>query len=315
MDKDQTMAIKGIFAIIIFFSHFNSYIQLASTGEEKIYSSVINGIGQLMVTLFLFYSGYGIYCSVNKKENYIKNFPKTRILKTLLNFDIAVLLFWVLDLILVINYEIKDVLLAFTSWTSIGNSNWFIFAILVMYLSTYLVAKLNKNKINKKSIIIITMFSIIYIILMRLLKTGESWWYDTILCYPLGLLYGMYKEKIDNALRNRYIFVLMGTIILFTLLYIFRSNLVVYELLAIVFCLLVVFITYKFKISNKILKFLGKYSFEIYILQRLPDLILKEYLLDKKYIFFFTSLACTIVLAIVYKKITNLIDKKLVKDK
>ena len=312
MQKEQTTAIKGIFAIIIFFSHFNSYVQLSGIGQEKIYVRIISGIGQLMVAIFLFYSGYGIYCSANKKENYIKHFPKNRILKTLLNFDVAVLLFLILDLIMGIKYGKKDILLSFTAWTSIGNSNWFIFAILAMYIITYAVARINKCKVHLSSIIVITIIIIIYIILMRFVKPG--YWYDTVLCYSLGLWYGLYKEKIDNLFKSKYIYILISTIVIFVILYMLKARLIIYEALAMVFCLLITIITYKVKISNKILAFLGKYSFEIYILQRLPDIVLKKYLADKIYIYFVTSLACTLIIAVMYKKILDIVNKKLINE-
>ena len=43
----------------------------------------------LMVTMFLFYSGYGVFESIKKKkEKYINTIPKRRFLKTLINFAI-----------------------------------------------------------------------------------------------------------------------------------------------------------------------------------------------------------------------------------
>lgn len=58
MDIKQTTCIRGIFAIIIFFSHFNKYTQLTNSWQNNVYKFIISSIGQLMVALFLFYSGY-----------------------------------------------------------------------------------------------------------------------------------------------------------------------------------------------------------------------------------------------------------------
>ena len=113
---------------------------------------------------------------------------------------------------------------------------------------------------------------------------------------------------------KKYILVMIIILAAFILLWFFRSKLIIYEILAMVFCLLITFLTHRIKISNKILLFLGKYSFEIYILQRLPDIVLKNYLADYKYIYFCVSFVSTVVMAIVYKKITNAISKKLIKE-
>lgn len=119
LGKKQTTAMKGIFSIIIFFSHFNTYVTLNNIKTNNIYIHIISAFGQLMVAIFLFYSGYGVYWSAQNKEEYIKKFPKNRILKTLINFDLAVLLFLIVDICLGIKYNIKDVLLSFVGWSSI----------------------------------------------------------------------------------------------------------------------------------------------------------------------------------------------------
>lgn len=54
--------------------------------------------------------------------------------KLLLFFDVAVLLFLVTNLILGKCPGLKQVLLSFTGWDSIGNSNWYMFIIFCMYI-------------------------------------------------------------------------------------------------------------------------------------------------------------------------------------
>lgn len=184
-----------------------------------------------------------------------------------------------------------------------GNSNWFIFSILIMYLITYISSKITKNKINSKTNAIITILSLIYIVIMYFLK--DSYWYNITLCYVAGLWYGLYKDKVDKMLKSKYLFVIIANIILFIALYILRGNLIIYEILSVEFCLLIVFTTYKVKIGNKILDFLGKYSFEIYILQRIPDIILQKYLNNYIYLYFFMSLGITLIISMIFKKITN----------
>lgn len=100
LSVEQTQSIKGFFVVTIFFSHFCSYVVF-----EKWYDVFLlqycHWLGQLMVLPFLFYSGYGIFESVKKKGiSYIKEFPKKRILKILLHFDLAVLLFLLYDVFL-----------------------------------------------------------------------------------------------------------------------------------------------------------------------------------------------------------------------
>ena len=138
LNKENTTCIKGIFILIVFYSHLCKYIPYQSTKDFLMYD-LRQFLGQLMVTMFLFYSGYGIYESIKKKKNnYINNIPIKRILITLLNFDIAVLIYAVINQLIGNSKSIQEILLAFTGWISIGNDCWYIFAILLLYLSTYI---------------------------------------------------------------------------------------------------------------------------------------------------------------------------------
>lgn len=142
LSRDTTTAIKGIFAIVILFSHTRQYLgpTIMESGMNlnqynTIYNISLSLIGQLMVVMFLVYSGYGLVESYkNKKGTYVKGFLKKRVLKTLVHFDIAVILFLIVALILGHEYSAKEFLLSFIGWESIGNSNWFVFDIIILYL-------------------------------------------------------------------------------------------------------------------------------------------------------------------------------------
>lgn len=136
--KEQCNAIKGIFILIVFIRHIwpilRRYGYDFSAFGDNIFFRIDRWMGQLLVVVFLFYSGYGVMESIKKKgKQYIDDMPRKRILNTLINFDIAVLAFLLLDLILGVDLDPLNTLLAFTSWTSIGNSCWYIFVILVCY--------------------------------------------------------------------------------------------------------------------------------------------------------------------------------------
>jgi len=123
MSVEKTMSIKGIFIMIVFFSHFNSYVAFSSP-LESFYVKIFKYIGQAMVTLFLFYSGYGVMESIKKKGmGYVNKIPVTRILGTYFRFDIAVLIFIIVQAILGKTFPLSQYLFSFTGWDSVGNSN------------------------------------------------------------------------------------------------------------------------------------------------------------------------------------------------
>lgn len=153
LDKIQTDAIKGIFIYFVFIRHILQYVDKAgyvvSSMGDKILFCVNGAVGQLIVVMFLFYSGYGIAESFKRKGGgYIKSFPRNRIFATHINFDIAILFFLLIDLYFEKEITVLQLAFSLIGWDSIGNSNWYIFDILICYIITYIVFEgLRKHKI------------------------------------------------------------------------------------------------------------------------------------------------------------------------
>lgn len=79
---ENTNVIKGIFVILVIFSHSSQYINLNSVYDSA-YTSFMKFMGQMIVSVFLFYSGYGIMESLKKKKfSYIKTIPTKKISKS-----------------------------------------------------------------------------------------------------------------------------------------------------------------------------------------------------------------------------------------
>lgn len=76
---------------------------------------------------------------LSKGYSYLETYPKSRILTTLLNFDIAICCFILMNLFLGRKMDLSQIVLSFIGWDSVGNSNWYIFIILWCYLSFYVV--------------------------------------------------------------------------------------------------------------------------------------------------------------------------------
>ena len=186
-------AIKGIFTVLIFCSHIRGYISLSDNWWNAGFEAFFNRIGQLVVTLFFFYSGYGIWESQKKKASYSKTFFKRRFLKTLIHFDIAVLLFILVQLCLGIYYSEREYLLCWTGWESVGNSNWFMFVIFVLYLLAQ-AALLLQPKNSSAGILLIVLGSVALWIVLRIVAQKPSWWVDTLAVFPLGIIVSQFKD-------------------------------------------------------------------------------------------------------------------------
>lgn len=310
----NTLAIKGFWVMVVFFSHYSSYVKLSRVDYPFIW--INNQISQLCVVMFLFYSGYGIWCSYKNKANYIKTFIKKRFFPVWISFVICILFFLIENIFLGIRYDIGTILLSFTGWTSISNSNWYMFVTFALYIAFFFCFRIFNNSDSKIELLLYTVVCLGLVAILYLTK--EAWWYNTLLCFPAGMWYAVLKDKIDGVVfknSRNYTFMLFLSINLLIITYLLqRWHDIFFIAYAIFFCLFTVVITMKLTFNSKPLSFIGKHIFSIYILQRLFFNLGQHYGLNAKpYLFFGSSLVGTIILAVTYDYIFEKIKCKILK--
>ena len=118
----------------------------------------------------------------------------------------------------------------------------------------------------------------------------QFYWYDTILSFPLGMWFSLYRTEITSALKNQLsnvnisvVVLLMVSAIFLGWYYFFRID--NYSICACLFALLIVFLCVKIKVDNRVLRWLGICSFDIYILQRIPMKVLQISGVNNRYLF------------------------------
>lgn len=306
---ENTVIISGLFVVFVFFSHFSSYVKV---DHSLIYPLFTKVLGQLIVAPFFLFSGYGVMKSIeNKGDIYIKSFWKNRVLKVWIHFALALLLFLVISFMNHSKYGLKRIILSFIGLSSIGNSNWYMFTILCLYVITMI----SSFCFRKKKTLIpysVAVFVIIYMFVMRM--NGKAYYYyDTSFAYAFGMLFAEYENKINDYLtknNKKYMVCFLITIILFIVASLWRSytHLISSFIFWVsCFCLLVLMLSMKVKSYNIILRALGKYSFEIYILQRIPmNLFVK--MIPNVYVYFIICVASTGILSLIFNRIEVFID-------
>lgn len=263
LDRTYCDTIKGFFILMVFISHFMQYVSKAGGYVLNLY------IGQLMVAPFLFFSGYGVMQSIKHKGGYVAKMPIHRMLNTLLNFDIAVLIFIVADVFLGRPLNCKQIALSFICLDSVGNSNWYIFVILLCYATTWLSAMISKRFAPE----VVGLLCSLEVITLSFFF--PSWWYDTLLCFAFGMLYSKYKDKID-LMRNKYYWVAISCVALLLGPLMIRCPGICgfgANLKAIAFLGLIVCVMMRIPIGNTALSWFGQRLFPLYIYQRLPMII------------------------------------------
>lgn len=297
----NTQPIKGVFILIVLLSHARQFASFTYWTDLKVVQ-FFNLLGQLMVAPFLFYSGYGIYESVKKKsKSYIDSFPSNRIGKTFFDFSVSVLLFLLISPFIGRSYKPMRVLLSFTGWTSVGNSNWYMFAIFCLYILTYISFKIFDCKKNVLSLGVMTLLSLLYVYLIS--QVRPSRFSNTALCFIAGMWYSYFKDLIDKALRNHifvYYAITIFMISLFVYSYPFKGHrILMYNAVSILFCLCIILISMKIYINSSVLDWFGYHLFWVYILQRIPMNILKALGISQShpYLFIMIAVPVTMIMA------------------
>ncbi|MGI6264729.1 MAG: acyltransferase family protein [Acutalibacteraceae bacterium] len=320
LSKDNTAAVKGLFVLLVFLSHGAQYIQLGG-GYDAPYEALKNHLNQMVVAPFWVYSGYGIMESVQKKGfGYVKSIPTRRFFTVLLSFDLAVLLFWGVGALLGRSYDWQTVLWSLIGWKSVGNSNWYIFAALVLYLLAF-AAFLPLKWWRKKpapfvSAALMTALTVAFVYWqMKMHRPGYC--YNTLILFPLGMWLSLLKKPVAAVLMRNDVGYLAGLLVLvgvYAVAFLRRwQGIEWYTVWAVAFSLILVMITMKITFGNGILTWFGSHVFSVYILQRIPMMILEKLGVSgaHKYLFLILSLAATMALAEGFDRLVGRITGRL----
>lgn len=317
LSVDTCAIIKGFFVILVFLRHGIQYITCTKNLLNNLFFIVDSYSGQLIVAMFLFYSGYGIYESFKrKKEQYVKSFFVHRFIPTYCNFFICVFFYFLLSVAINEDYSIKRIILAFIGWDDIGNSNWYMFVTFVLYILFYIC--FNNCKSDFIKILIFSVLSFVLAVILYFVK--PSYWYNTLLCFSLGLWWSYKKESIEKFLffskKNYYLAVLIS-IVCFIFLFFLSINISeLYIILSCSFSISVCLFTMKIKINRIgcIFSLLGNHVFSIYILQRLFFIIFSRLGMNVyPYVFLSISFLAVITLSLFYDYVFNAVRKKITK--
>ena len=281
----STSGLKGFLAIGIVFHHLSQWV---TTGEEF---SNFGYMGTYIVSVFFFLSGYGLYVQNERKENYLNNFLGKRLSRILIPFMVISSIYLIYRNLNGQELTISFFVNLFKKGSTVIYNGWFVNIIILMYVFFYISFKMFSNRTI--SILINTILIVVYIILAIRLEYG-FWWYNSSLPFVLGLLWAKNKEYIDGVLRNYYFVIL---VLITGLLFLSHQYDVVYKKLHLVdtysyaflanidnviFTIFFILITNKIDFANKYLLFLGKISFELYMIHGLVMSIFGKYFVTSR---------------------------------
>jgi len=285
MSLSQSKSIQAICIILIMLHHMSqkvSHKYMVKPLYLKHGLEPFTEIGYLLVGVFFFYSGYGLYKSYKEKEDYLKGFYLNRLTVILLEHVIVTAVFAVIIVKTGIPFSIDS---PFTKNgpSTVNPYSWYIYALIICYILFHLSFRWYKN--DNVSIGIIIAGVILYILFCNHFMYG-GWWYNTILAFPAGILYSKKEtgihEKITAHYKRYLILTVVLTIVMFyagEIVQMFEYEIeksisypqgqmiiaIIRSVAAVLFAFSFVVISMKVRIGNRILDFTGKITLEIYL--------------------------------------------------
>lgn len=193
-----------------------------------------------------------------------------------LHMALAVCVFWFVQSLYGVGFPLIRVLLSFVGWSSIGNSNWFIFVTLLSYVVIALGYGIF-HRVGQNAVAVSTLCLLILANWWLVCVKGqESYWYNTNLCIPAGMFFYIWRNQIELLMRKLWMPSWCCGVVLVP------ASLVLYRLLApwpylnnisaILFAFGVTLIFFCISVQ-KTPRFLCWSLFFVYIFQRIPMLV------------------------------------------
>lgn len=267
-DYDSTRALRGILALEIVLGHIGKYL------GNYIVLKPFQEAGILAVGIFFLLSGYGLMTNLVHKDYYLNKFLSKHLLKILIPAYIVYLL-KLPELIIIESMNWKDIVAYFFGKQMLTLTNWYVWEILFLYIIFYI---LYKNFSYKSATYILAVVSIIFVGICYLLGV-KAVWYASTFNFLLGIIFVLKREQVISFLKvNTWVKLVASLFIcgVFILLFLFLpmktsiglvfKNVICRNVSSLFFSISLMFAFMKIQIVNKITLFLGRISFELYLI-------------------------------------------------
>ena len=212
---EQTRILRGITAFGVALHHMAQ--KTCAPWHNRAF--IVHGLdffvplGYMFVGVFLFCSGLGLYRSLKSKPDYLKGFCRKRILPIVIAFYLSEIIYTAVRLAVGEKMDFIKVLW-YLSGLHMANFNaWYAIVIPFFYLAFWAAFRFCKKE--GWAIFWVFAFTLGYTVLGACIDHQNDWWmrgewwYNSILLFPLGLLFGRHEKRVTSFVKKAYPFWLL----------------------------------------------------------------------------------------------------------
>lgn len=244
---DVTKSLRGLAALGVILHHISqegTFQQAGGRGKLGEMAIFVNA-GFLFVSIFFFWSGFGLIKSMNKKENYFDDFLKKRVVKTMLvPFYVNVILYAIYALIRGVKWPVAKWITNFTGLTLMNGYAWYPIVAILLYLAFYFIFK----NVKKRGLAYFLMLLVILFMGAWFCVGGHfawwagpknwwlspgafqkaswwkqpqtlwffgEWWVNSAPAFLIGIIFAQYEDEIKTWFKKGYWLKLIAVIILY----------------------------------------------------------------------------------------------------
>lgn len=207
---DQGNALKGIAALLLVIVHIRERLEVVPVA----YKALAAG-GYLLVSIFFFYSGFGITKQTSKNEHYVLDRLPKRIIYLIKLIIISEIIYYAAGvLIFERQLDALDMIKCVFGITMLNGALWTIVAMLVIQIVYYIGYRLGE----KKPVVLAIIGCSVYILLTTIRGRG-AWEMQSCCAFILGAITALHEEEFCSMIKKGKTVILLC--IVFTISFIF----------------------------------------------------------------------------------------------
>ncbi len=288
LSKKKEVPTRGFLTLLIVVHHVVQ--QMNAPGILALF----NEVGLLCVACFFFFSGYGLMYNTDNNEDYLKPNYFYKYIALLIPFYLTNICYLIYQWLTGRHFSIKEVIKYTFGFDLINSHAWYIITIAIFYCAFYCFFRYIRNRHVATG----AMFGFLLLYTLICLSRGSGskwfqgeWWFNSCILFGIGILFCRYQKIILRICKKLYfvLFPLAATlfvwfwtrsiVVLDKISYlsadsnIFSPKLkesyicLFWQMCAVIsFVFFVFLVTLKFRVNNKLLRFISSISLELYLI-------------------------------------------------
>lgn len=322
LSKETTGTLKGVLIIGIMISHIalrSSYFQtdIISNLAFKAILIILGNLGTIGVSGFYVLSGYGNGYSLDKcmSRLQVTMWFWKRVKKIIITFLICYMVVVYFDFFVYGHkYTSSKIVQEVCTLTIPDTTTWYLKIQMLLYVFTFLIMIITMNR--KVTGIGITVLCILYVIWAKYIMDLDGYWWNTVICYPVGYYINLYMRQMQlfllHNIRKSTLFITILGIVAFLVTVIF-PNQFIFQILA--FTIIGTVIIIMAQVAERkitICEKLGNISFELYLIHiGLVSIVIPQYELVVSQVILFLVLSITF--SYISYLLKQLLEKRFIK--